>query len=387
MKKKGICQAAALFLAFGLCLVRPLTGSAVEGGQGTFRLDLENNKCSLTVEAVQPGASQEWEEDVEKADLAVDLYRVAEAVKMPGADSNRSQSEGSYEANPNSRLSGPDTYFYKLDEFYEKAGLSLPKEFGESEWEELAREAALLALDPQHPDTPVKTGKPGEELGDLSGGLYLIVARGESMTDPVVFREEEGQPASVATLARSPLNTYTFKPQIVSLPMKDPTADSTTSTADPGPWIYNVTAYLKPEAENRYGSLEIVKTLRTYETKEPGIFVFQIEAVLGGQTVYSDVESLIFTEAGQQTIRIENKFPAGATVTVTEIYEGGTYEVQSAKEQTVQIVAEDFVRAEFVNDHTEDRKGGHGIINQFDYTGTGEHDGWDWKSDPVQKAE
>ena len=53
----------------------------------------------------------------------------------------------------------------------------------------------------------------------------------------------------------------------------------------------------------------------------------------------------------------------------------------------MQIVAEDFVRAEFVNDHTEDRKGGHGIINQFDYTGTGEHDGWDWKSDPVQKAE
>ncbi len=369
MKKKGIYPAAALLLAFGLCLTSPVVSGAVEGAQGAgdrTQIDLDS-KCSLTVEAIQPDASEERLEDLEKADIVVDLYRVAVARKTPGVN----------------------TYLYKPEEFYK--GLSFPDEIKESDWADMAQAAAVMALDPENPDTPVKTAKPGETMGDLSGGLYLMIARGQAMEDYTMLQKEEGAPDRLVTLARSLLNTYTFSPQLVSLPMKDPTVDenhnSSVNTANPGPWIYDVTAYLKPVPENRYGSLEIVKTLRTYETKEPGIFVFQIEAALGGQTVYSDVESLIFTEAGQQTIRIENKIPAGAMVTVTEIYEGGTYEIASEKEQTVQIVAEDFVRAEFVNDYTDDRKGGHGIINQFDYTGTGAFDGWDWKSDPVQNVE
>ena len=280
---------------------------------------------------------------------------------------------------------GVNTYFYKQEKFYE--GLSLPDEIAESDWGSLAQEAAFMALDPENPDTAVKTVRPGEKLGELSGGLYLMVARGQALEDYTMVQKDDAGEESLVTWARSSQNIYTFNPQLVSLPMKDPTADGGANTADPGDWIYDVTAYLKPMQENRYGSLEIVKTLRTYETREPGIFVFQIEAVLGGETVYSDVESLIFTEAGQQSIRIENKIPAGARVTVTEIYEGGTYELESAKEQTVQIAAEDFVRAEFINDYTEERKGGHGIINQFDYTGSGKYDGWDWKSDPAQKVE
>lgn len=366
MKKKGIYPAAVLLLAFGLCLMRPVVSGAVEGAQGAedrTTIALDTDKCSLTVEAIQPDAGEERKEDLKKADIVVDLYLVATAEKTPGVD----------------------TYFYKQGDFYE--GLAFPEEIKESDWESLAQEAVVMALDPEHPDTPVKTVKPGEKLEGLSGGLYLMVARGRTMENYTEIRKDAEGKERVVTLAASPLSAYTFSPQLVSLPMKDPTADGQVSTANPGDWIYDVTVYLKPVPEDRYGSLEIVKTLRTYETKEPGIFVFQIEAVLGGETVYSDVESLIFTEAGQQTIRIENKIPAGAAVTVTEIYEGGTYELESAKEQTVQIAAEDFVRAEFVNDYTEDRKGGHGIINEFDYTGSGEFGGWSWKSDPAREAE
>ena len=69
-----------------------------------------------------------------------------------------------------------------------------------------------------------------------------------------------------------------------------------------------MTVTLKPERSERYGSLEIVKTLQTYETKDPATCVLQVEATLGegesAQKVYSDVVSLSFT-GGRRLFRLD----------------------------------------------------------------------------------
>ncbi len=387
MRKKAICLAAALVLT---ALLGPVTGGAAEEG----KLDVTKS-CSLTVRE-SDSTDERFLEDLQKAEVVLDLYKVADVEKIPGYDTYSYSALGSYE------------------------GLELDKEdMKQSDWDRLAQEAAQIALADGALVKPEAGGrKPGEAIEklddgtDLGCGLYLLVARGSSLTDYTEYLEvpeaalpegsgtaaasggaegtEElaGGPAGteklLVTVARSPGHTYSFKPQLISLPMK---AAGEAGTAAPGPWLYQVAASLKPMQSGRYGSLEIVKTLRTYETKEPGMFVFQIEAVLDGETVYSDVESLIFTAAGQQTIRLENKFPAGAEVTVTEIYEGGSYKLETPDSRTVQISADAFVQADFVNNYSEERKGGHGIVNQFDYSGTGAFDGWEWKQSPAAGAE
>ena len=85
-----------------------------------------------------------------------------------------------------------------------------------------------MALDPENPDTAVKTVRPGEKLGELSGGLYLMVARGQALEDYTMVQKDDAGEESLVTWARSSQNIYTFNPQLVSLPMKDPTADGPT---------------------------------------------------------------------------------------------------------------------------------------------------------------
>ncbi len=366
MKRKGIYSAMAFLLAAGLCLVKPVIGGAAEDK------DYLKKPCSMTVQA----GDTQFQEDLEKAQVVLDLYKVADTVEVQGGNG----------------------YVYELTEPYKgKGALEAIENQADKDWRELAQEAARITLEPGAGIEPyVKTTdreetdeneadrsgpytpkKPGEEI-TVDSGLYLLVARGSDLEDYTnTIETEDGD--KLVTTAHSPLYAYTFEPQFVSLPAGSVEGSGAANTIfNGGSWNYDLQMTLKAERDRRYGSLEIVKTLQSYETDEPAIFVFQIEAVLDGETVYSDVESIIFTEAGQKKTLLENKIPAGAAVTVTEVYKGAVYSLGPQTEETQMrtIAADQISTVEFINHYNDEQKGGHGIINQFQYNETS--GAWDW---------
>lgn len=371
MKKKWLCLLAAFALAFGAMAVRPAWSAAASP------LDLEREDCILTVNLEDPGKNDKFGEDLQSAGVVVDVYRVASAVKAEGFDS----------------------YTYQFETAF--AGLSLSEGAAASDWEALAQQAIRRVLEAEEKgnvldkETIRLTELASGQIGNLSTGLYLLLAHGESLSPYVVEKEEkktdengqENTEIRLATAANSDRYQYSFEPQLVSIPGR-PDAESgegggsTTggSTANTGEWLYDMTVNLKPERGPLYGSLELVKTLLSYDTmKDSPIFVFEITAELEGEVVYRAYESLSFTEAGQQRVTLTG-IPVGANVTVTEVYGGAGYRVEGPQSQTgITIAAAPEVTVvEFVNTSDDTNKGGHGIRNHFTYT----DDGWQWTATP-----
>ena len=85
------------------------------------------------------------------------------------------------------------------------------------------------------------------------------------------------------------------------------------------------------------------------------------------------METLLFTGAGEERILLENKFPAGAEVTVTELYGGAAYQAVGEGEFRITVAADETASVRFVNDYEEHRRGGHGINNHFEYS---DENGW-----------
>ena len=131
---------------------------------------------------------------------------------------------------------------------------------------------------------------------------------------------------------------------------------------------------LKPQQSRRYGSLEIVKTLLNYEVKDPATFIFDVEAVLGSETVFRDNVALTFDkgdETGKKSVVLKNRIPVGAEVKVTEVYSGSVYELTSSPTQTTVIEANNIVSVAFTNDYNETNRGGGSVTNSFKQSETG----------------
>lgn len=216
-----------------------------------------------------------------------------------------------------------------------------------SEWATRASEAKGMLSDSVKPvDTVTLTGGIGNKDG-LDTGLYLV-----------------DTPEVVTTNY-----TYTFTPYLVSLP----TNNYYSSGNDV--WIYNLTDTnaigLKPEEHARYGDLKINKTLANHNatTGKKTTFVFQIDITCKGKTE-TRIESLDFESAGNSSVTI-TKIPAGATVTVKEVYSGASYKLTSANDQTATIVATDRgakvdpASVSFTNDIKDNMNGGYGVKNNF----------------------
>ena len=378
MKKRWIYLLTALTLAVGMCIAEPMAGIAapLEADDEGFVA----GSCSLTVYPEDPHkeGADSFGEDLAGADVVVDLYQVARAVKT----------------------SGQDTYHYELTGEY--ASLKLPDSPEEgaqpaASWEETAQQAAAIALDAASPCTPVSGSgeSAGTKVGNLAPGLYLLVARGRNLTELADYKIEIEQTDSltqeeskrIATIANSQQYTYAFLPQLVSLPTKEADANGVINTANPGDWIFEASVNLKPERLDRYGSLEIVKTLLEYETmggvQESATFVFEVTGMLDDQVVYSNVESITFTAAGQERVVLD-RIPAMAQVTVREVYSGSSYQLTVPGDRTATIAADDVVSVEFENEYDGRRTNGHGIKNQFVYDE--EAGAWHWYSSPAQEA-
>lgn len=331
------CLAAAFFVVFGAVFGMLLPDRAAQA------VDFDK-ACSLTI---IPGGG-EFAEDLAAADLVIDLYQVAKAAPV----------------------SGYDTYTYEFTGDFSK--LSISEHPSDGEWKELSGKAAEIAL---KGGVPTVVAAPAfEPVENLGSGLYLAIARGKGIEDYIVTTENEDGKQMLATVAYSDEHIYTMLPALVSLPGKEAGEDGSQETSGSGEWLYHMETALKLEQSPRYGSLEIVKRLASYETKDPATFVFEVEAVLKDKVVYSDVVSLSFTEPGEKKVLLE-KLPVGAQVTVTEVYSGAVYKPTSSAEQTVVIEAEKAVWTVFDNDYNETNKGGGSVTNRFDYS---PDSGWGW---------
>ena len=165
---------------------------------------------------------------------------------------------------------------------------------------------------------------------------------------------------------------YDFTPYLVSAPNNEFISSGSGSDA----WVYdNIEVDLKPSQHELTGDLEIHKTLASYNTKLGNpIFVFDVEAVDStGEVVFSDAASIEFTSGGINSVVIKG-IPAGADVTVTEVYAGGSYEVTSSDTVKTKIIAGEKADVNFTNDYSNRLIYGTGVVNHFEYDGTG----WKW---------
>lgn len=320
---------AYIILLLAMCLslmAFPLSAMADEG-----------ETCSITVSAGDAVLAEEYA----AANVVADIYRIADADKLPAVDAED----------------------YTLLPLYSE--LTIPGADDETGWRTFASEAAELALTEGTPivtgatlDTVISADDAGESLAP---GLYLVAARGSELAEYTAAAED-----GIATLARTDVWEYSFTPALVSLP-----AVST----EGGP-EYSASTTLKSARTRRTGALELVKELMTWEASEPATFVFSVEAVLDGETVFSDVSAMTFTGAGRRSLRLEG-LPVGAVVTASEIYSGAHYApVTTDAVQTAAISVEE-AQVVFVNDYSGTPTGGHGIVNRF------YHDGetWIWTQD------
>ena len=218
-----------------------------------------------------------------------------------------------------------------------------------SEWAERAKKAKEKLSDSVKPvDTVTLTGGIGNK-GGLDTGLYLV-------DTPKVT---------------TPNYTYTFTPYLVSLPTNNYYSSGNDN------WIYALTDTnaigLKPEEHARYGDLVINKTLANHNatTGKKATFVFQIDITpLKSDKTETRIESLDFEAAGNSSVTI-TKIPAGAKVTVKEVYSGASYKLTSANNQKPTIVATDRgakvepASVSFTNDIEDNMNGGYGVRNNF----------------------
>lgn len=371
MKKKWLCLFTALALIVGVCAAAPMSGEAA--------LNLEKTDCSMTIfpeNPKKPEGAVSFGDDLNNANILVDIYKVADAVKIPGYDSY------TYEYN---------NKYTELNKLLATLG---DKKLVASDWQDLAQAAAKDVLGngtdvnpaagiPKKESVSIKAPKEG-----MSTGLYLLIARGSGMENPEDYRvvmkpksRESEMYGDIATIANSDNYTYIFAPQLISLPMRDgdvrgdnpesengplPGLNDGYMTSDLGSWVYDLNVYLKPVRVMRYGSLEISKKLQTYESEEdvllPGeegagqpdagsigqdektTFVFKAtwnDPNDGGKQK-SKVDSLTFPiiKGGEKIYDWQlymDGIPIGTEVTVEEIYSGASYEIVGSKTQKVTI--------------------------------------------------
>ncbi len=201
------------------------------------------------------------------------------------------------------------------------------------------------------PDVQVETALTGGEVPLDSLGLYLLAPQG-------VETEEW---------------SYTFNPILLAVPSAD---------QESGEWMYECAVSMKAERESRLTGIVIQKTLQNYNaTLGPTTFLFEVRAEKDGELVYSNVAALTMSGPGTQSVTVEG-IPAGAHVTVTEVYSGASYSPVGGQ---VSVEVEDlplpedgqeYARVPFTNDYNNRRVPDSAVTNTFVYDGTG----WQWQS-------
>ena len=290
---------------------------------GSALADDLSDPCEFTVTI---GGDADFAADVLKTKAAVTLYKVA-GVGMSGG-----------------------RYVYTPLPNY--PGLSIPDDLDADGLDDLAQRVVTTAL---NGDTPLVTDAAFDTSISATPGLYLLTVSGKNV-DTETIRDESGR-EKIVMAAHADEYDYIFEPRLVSLPTDKPIP-------------------LKSQRLVRYASLEIQKTLTTFAPPDEASFIFSIEAVKDGVTVYSDVVTFVFSASGQKSMTVD-RIPAGATVTVTEIYSGAHYTITSSPSLTMVVNAGVPNVFPFTNDYTPSVPSGGSIVNTFSYDSA--KGGWIWE--------
>lgn len=240
-----------------------------------------------------------------------------------------------------------------------------------AQWSEWAVEAARMAVGTVGEDGNLQPPAGGEREADGSAEITLQEGKAAGAA--------ENLGVGLYLVSVEPVETnayrYSFIPYLVSLPGRAyPGQDAEGQAADE--WLYGseegkrVYVGLKPDREDRYGDLILEKKITAYnETLKGASFVFEVKAVKDDRLVYNDLVALTFDGPGTQTARIE-KIPAGAEVTVTEIYSGPGYSPENgASVKSTVITSEgDTAKVSFENRYDGTLNTGNtSVVNRFVY--------------------
>lgn len=410
---RGRRPVACILAAVLMVLLAPVfTGTAHAA------VDLSRD-CSLTITANASG-----EEDLEalgEANIVLDLYRIGDA-----------EGDTMY-----------DTYHWSAISYFADKGLVLPESTEQDAWKAVTAQAADILLGkPQNvsqwnpaavpgavlnalPAERKITGKAlGEKIEGLKPGVYLIIPHGSNIEEYAAYNimadtsesasegatDDAAQTASQAPtvmLAKASRRTYQFAPEMIALPTKEPLGDTgEINTANPGEWIYDAEAVLKPAQVGRGGDLRIIKDLKDYEFREKttdgtsrqirddATFVFEVSAYeneakyteLGNAArIYHNYISIVFNEYDKKSALVTD-LPVGAYVIVREVYSGKSYAATTGTDKTTTISAEDVVNVEFENEYDGSHGGGGGVTNKFTYKKDQSKWGWEQMTDSSESG-
>lgn len=318
--KKGMAAALVCAVAFSAFALSNGNTYAADA------VDLTKN-CSLTVE-VESGSL--FEGDLDQMTIPVALYKVAD-VDVSG-------------------------HYTELEGF-EGVGLEDISDLTTADkWLEMAQTAAGKLTDSSQAAADIEVVNGTGTADKLKAGMYLVVP-------------EETYNKDYSYL-------YQFTPYLTALPGND------YYNSGDDDWIYDTTIGLKVEREMQYGGLTINKHLSGYNSlTQDGTFVFQIEGEKDGVT-YSNVAMIDMNALENASTYVEG-IPVGMTVSVTEIYSGGSYEPVGEVSASATIVADQIVEAggtgasvAFENEYNDKLIPGTGVLNQF--TAPEGNGDWGW---------
>ena len=357
-----------------------------------FAVDLDPGKNSVTVECVPQGS--DFAEDLATATIQADLYLLAPAVRY----------EEPYE--------NVDSYTYQVPEegtVFHDLLKTLTEELNGADtpevppaekdvfdqFEHYAQDFAKIVLDSSYTPDPDRiksatavAGKTFINVPNLDAGLYLLIIRGQELTEKdssdhpeKVYVKKTEQASSDENGAATTLFTtrvltedyeYLFKPQLFTLPTKlDKNVQQYNTTY--GEWENQLSIYAKPTREANNGDLKIIKNVSN-PGPDPVDFVFEVTWKDKSNNDVTKVVTMTFKGDTRKEYTLVNTVPIGTEVTVTEVHSGIGYTAVTGP-QTVTIQAPAAATAdgetaavrnvvEFTNDHTGPG-GGHGILNRF----------------------
>lgn len=342
-----------------LAIVMLATTASFTGTVAAESLNLDK-KCSLTVKTGKHTG-------LIGTDLFIDTIKIASAIE--GASS--------------------DTYaFAALDRYKDTLGDQFTMEgFEDAEVRDtLAQSIAAVALADDGWDESAGGNKIGNTITGLDTGLYLVVAHHENDHRTKKNTRSDGS-TYISTFYETDTQSYTFNPVLVMLPAR------VAGSGDEGDrlpgeddfWAYSISINLKAEQDKRYGELVIEQTLENYMPGRTATFVYRIDAVMNGESVYNDVVALSFDNAGVLSVTIEDAVPAGSLVTVTMVYAGASYVSTGWSDvQEIEVSGEGVSKVEFSGtaNMKSMKSGGDGV--DVTYTSTGI--GWSVERTPLGSA-
>lgn len=355
---------STLTVAFCAALAFGLLGVVARADEGDYAFRLTVNETASTDAA--------FVRELRRADVEVDVYRVASAEK-----------DAAY-----------DTYDYTWDvEAF--AGLqgrfeavSADRGSAASDWQELYDEAAKVVADAKGAVRPDLTVAVEDGAAVFEGesalparGVYLVMAHGAG--------EEPG-----STVAYSDRYAFTFPATMVAAPTKwaDGSGDMAAAIYTDGSyadgtasaWHDEATINLKSEQEPLFGRLVIDKAVDNYELDEV-TFVFRVRNVatdtVGLGEIYDEYASVTLDGSSTGSTELTH-IPAQLRVQIEETYEGGRYRYVGTEWKTDNVVLSDHDveagrgyeteagYAEVLVNNTRGGNnpgGGHGVENHFSY--------------------